>query len=405
MKRAMILVAAATIWMGCGGGSSGGDGTGGNGNATGTVGTAGGSVNHSSGFQVQIPQGALSGSATVSVKAVALPQALPTGITVEGQAYQVDMGTATMSKPATVSFPLPASYSQASPGGLHIYRWDGQLWTSAGGTVKGSTIATGTLGWSIWVLGTGRSLHKPFDFWNECCYDASVYVHRYFLKHPDLDAPINPLWGFPAFLNAVPKPRALFPQGCYSFCVEWVIPPTTSSSSPMLVHWIVGNVPPPGNWGYCLDQSSNDLVPETVQFTTSVSPYVPGPCPPSQNVGSGGGVPVPLAGTWTLSLRCVTQVNPAMSITFTVSQQGGSFTGSGTGTDYTGAPLSGTIQGGYYASTNTISGTVSISTGTTLARVDSFSAALVSDTGYVPFTVTSHTGYEGCVVEGRFVKQ
>lgn len=94
-----------------------------------------------------------------------------------------------------------------------------------------------------------------------------------------------------------------------------------------------------------------------------------------------------------------------MTLTFTVAQQGGGFTGAGTGTDYSGIPLSGTLQGAYYASTGTISGTISISSSNILVRTDVFSAPLVSDTGYVRFTVTSHTGYEGCVIEGRFVKQ
>ncbi len=412
MRRSFLLAVAAAFLAGTGCGSQGGEdnsGSGGGGGGTGgtgTVGATGGSVSHPSGVTVQVPAGALGGDVALTIAPVSLPQALPSGISAAGDAYRVEMGTATLSKPATIRFPVPPAAASSPAGALRFYRWDGQLWTSAGGVVSGNTIRTGTRAWSIWVLGTGPSLHKPFDFWNECCYDANVYVHQYFLRHPDLDAPINPLWGFPAFVNSVPHERAVFPQGCYSFCVDWTIPPTSTNPLPSVWHEIVGKNPPPvGNWDYCLDENSNDLVPPIVQFTTEIGSGLPGPCGPSQNVGSGGGVPVSLAGTWTLFLRCVTQVNPAMSFTFAISAQGGSFTGSGSGTDYTGIPLTGTVQGGYYASTNTLSGTVSISSGATLIRVDNFSAPLVSDTGYVRFTVTSHTGFEGCTLEGRFVKQ
>ncbi|HQR30133.1 MAG TPA: hypothetical protein PLL32_06960 [Anaeromyxobacteraceae bacterium] len=381
------------------------------------MGTAGGTVTHSSGVKVQIPAGALSGNTTVTVQEVALPHALPAGVTAVGPVYEVSLGSATLQRAATLEFPFPISTAQPAPGSHRFYRWDGELWTSAGGTPRGDAFSTGTRSFSAWVLGTGPSLHKPFDFLNDCCYDASVYVDRYFLRHPDLDAPINPSWGFPVPVNAVPRPRAVFPQGCYSFCAEWVIPPTSSNPLPSLRHAVIGGVPPEGNWNYCLDENSNDLVPETVLFSTSVSArldgpggsrtgaVVEGPCPAAQAVGSGGGVPVGLAGTWSLLLRCSGQANPAMTLTFTVAQQGGGFTGAGTGTDYSGIPLSGTLQGAYYASTGTISGTISISSSNILVRTDVFSAPLVSDTGYVRFTVTSHTGYEGCVIEGRFVKQ
>jgi hypothetical protein len=129
--------------------------------------------------------------------------------------------------------------------------------------------------------------------------------------------------------------------------------------------------------------------------------------------GGGGGsssggssTPTTVTGTWRLSGRCVNQSSDAYNFLISLNEtSGGSFTGSGSGTDYTGTPLQVFLSGNYNSASKFLSATQKMTfTGQTCAREDSFSTTLTSnDTGYITMTKTHDCG--GCVAQTRMIKQ
>lgn len=113
--------------------------------------------------------------------------------------------------------------------------------------------------------------------------------------------------------------------------------------------------------------------------------------------GEGGAADI--VGVWRFSLRCEdSQVIVINSVPIQLNESsGGSISGSGSGTDVGGAPISVQISGAYSSSTKVLSGQVSGG-----ARVVGFSANMSSgDTGWV---ATQNVSGAGCPAGVRFVR-
>jgi hypothetical protein len=90
-------------------------------NVTKTVGTMGGTVNASTGTAVQIPAGALSAQAMITIQSLAAPA--PSGTVLVGQAYDFGPQGASFSSPVTITLPIdPAKFpSGRSSADVRIY--------------------------------------------------------------------------------------------------------------------------------------------------------------------------------------------------------------------------------------------------------------------------------------------
>lgn len=126
--------------------------------------------------------------------------------------------------------------------------------------------------------------------------------------------------------------------------------------------------------------------------------------------GGGGGGSTPTAtltvsGVWQTHFRC--QSDPAdlavMNVTINESAAG-SFTGSGNGTDTSGATLKFTLAGSYTSSSHLMSGTLTTTNSANpCVRTDTFSTTLTSyDTGYINMVQSSACG---CAGQIRMIKQ
>jgi hypothetical protein len=224
------------------------------------------------------------------------------------------------------------------------------------------------------------------------------------LAHPDLDAPLTQSWGVPVFLPPFNNGAyGIYPQGSYRFCAEfWVDDGFPENQG--LHHVFIGGEDP--NFSYSLNENSSDIVPPLVQFNTSDN-RIAGPCPGIRNVGTDpgtnpDGTPITVAGTWRIAMRCMGFEEDAAVVDVIINESGGEFSGSGTGQDYDGTPMTVDIQGGYYTYENTISGTITFTADNGAQRTDGFNVVLVNDTGYVPLIKDSAT--TGCDGEVRFLK-
>lgn len=117
------------------------------------------------------------------------------------------------------------------------------------------------------------------------------------------------------------------------------------------------------------------------------------------------GAPVTTTGTWRLLGRCSGSSSDAWDLLVNLNEtSGGNFTGSGTGTDYTGTPLQVSISGNYNSTSKLISLTITTtSPGVSCVRKDTMSTTLTSnDTGYITATQTQVCG---CTAQIRMIKQ
>jgi len=125
--------------------------------------------------------------------------------------------------PVTISFSklnLDASLPQ---GALGIYRWDGTEWSFVGGVLvaQAGTVSTEVRSFSVFVLGTGASLHKTITFTNgDLLYDYVVSPYQYSLAHPMMDSPISSL-SVAVFARAGHTARMSLAQGIYTFRIDW----------------------------------------------------------------------------------------------------------------------------------------------------------------------------------------
>lgn len=370
-----------------------------------TIDSQGGTIQHEDGVRIEIPEGAVDSPSQFSISKVDLPQILPGDISYNNDVYEVLFDGVELKKPVKLVFPLNDNNLTTEPGYLGLYKWDGERWYYAGGYVEGNEISTYVTGFSVFVIGTGRSLHKKFEFSNLFGYNCSVYVDSYELAHPDLDAPLTGSWGVPVFLppNSFPGAFGRYPQGSYRFCAEfWVDDGMPEDQG--LHHVFIGDEDP--NFSYSLNENSSDIVPPLVQFNTFDN-KIPGPCPGIRNVGSDpgtnpDGTPITVSGTWRIFLRCIGFEEDAAIFDLIINESGGEFTGNGTGEDYDGTPMTVRIQGGYYTYENRISGTITFTANTGAERIDGFNLVLVNDTGYVELIKESTT--TGCDGEVRFLK-
>jgi len=276
------------ILLACGGGSGGGN-EGDNSHSvdiSAIIGNQGGSLEHDDGVTVEVPEGAIDGDVEFSITRVELPQILPGGNVANGGVYRIESESGELNMPVTVTLPLTHENLTADSGVLGVYKWDGQRWYYTGGNVEDDVISTGVNGFSVFTIGTGRSLHKPFEFRNSIGYNCAVYVDSYKLAHPDIDAPLTGDWGVPVFVPPFdyPTARGVYPQGSYRFCAEYWVDDGFPEDQGWH-HVFIGNDGP--NFTYSLNENSSEIVPPLVQFDT-LTKENPGLCP-----GESGARPAP----------------------------------------------------------------------------------------------------------------
>ena len=112
--------------------------------------------------------------------------------------------------------------------------------------------------------------------------------------------------------------------------------------------------------------------------------------------------PKTITGTWEFHLRCIGESTDVILTTIKINQtSGGSFNGSGSGTDYDGTPFTIQISGNYNSSTRYFTAEMQ-AIFSTHTRIDHFSTTLNSDdTGYIATTCTQNCG---CDAEVRLVR-
>lgn len=114
--------------------------------------------------------------------------------------------------------------------------------------------------------------------------------------------------------------------------------------------------------------------------------------------------PVPISGTWRVQLRCQGYSTDAIDMTVLISAAGGTFSGSGNGTDYNGSAVTMQINGTYNTGNSTIAGTLAFTEGA-YSRQDTFTATITNgDTGWVQ-TVCQSGCADSCTAEIDLTKQ
>ncbi len=114
--------------------------------------------------------------------------------------------------------------------------------------------------------------------------------------------------------------------------------------------------------------------------------------------------PISVTGTWEFHFRCAGAGTDAVVTNLSLNEaSGGTFTGSGSGTDYNGTPMNVDITGSYTSSTHLLTGDItSTFQGNSCVREDTFSVTLQSnDTGYVD---TTQVQVCGCPAQVRLLK-
>jgi len=139
----------APTWAGLTSGSSGGTTGSGVTSTTGSAAVdpaAGGTVGLGSNASVNIPAGALNGtaSATVAIQQVNNPPSAPAGFSLLGSVYEFTVGGSTgysFAKPVTLTFTFdPTAVPAGETPAVYYYDETKDQWVSLGGTVSGSTI-------------------------------------------------------------------------------------------------------------------------------------------------------------------------------------------------------------------------------------------------------------------------
>ncbi|MCP4679816.1 MAG: hypothetical protein GY854_30860 [Deltaproteobacteria bacterium] len=311
-KLFICLVLSAAITLGCGDDAKQGEDYE---SVSETIGNGGGTIVHPAGFSLDFDEDTLGEDVEVTVSEVDIPQSLPNQIEAASKSFAVDIGGAALARPVKIGFNLDSEQSTMEEGSLVMYRWDGSSWGSVGGQIDSETgnFSSYVTGFSIFILGTGRSLHKKFEFKNDGPHNALALVADYELAHPDLDAPITFQSGVPVFPPPYNHPVGRFqhyPQGWYQFCVEWEEEGDQGYED---WHKLVGGTKP--DWNYSLDLNTSLDVPPVIQFDTGPTSRIEGLCPPSNNLTEGGSSQqdIAVAGNWS----AVNAPFSSMSITST----------------------------------------------------------------------------------------
>ena len=412
-----VLVLMSLVGCSGGGGGGGDDGGGGGGGGggdnetiTATIDETGGTLSHPDGVRLEVPPDALEGPENFYITAIDdLPQVLPSEIEANDKSYKIEFDGTELKAPVKLTLPLTNENLTYNEAYLGIYKWDGQRWYYAGGVVPVGEISTHINEFSIFVIGTGRSLHKRFAFQNSIGWNCAVYVDSYRLAHPDLDAPLTGTFGVPVFLppNNTPNVEGVYPQGSYRFCAEfWINEKDHPPDDYGWYHVFIGSDDP--YFDFHLNENTSDVVPPQVLFDTIDFRYR-GRCPGIRNVGTDpganpDGTPITIAGTWRFHLRCQGYDDDAAELIIVINEAGGEFNGTGTGEDYSGEPFSIEIQGGYYKYDNIISGTIKSTSNSGATRLDTFSTKLVNDNKYFPITLEQCSTGGCCPAEVKLVK-
>jgi len=250
-----------------------------------TVDETGGIVEDPTGFTIEFPAGALSDSASVSLSEVTLPAALPGNIIAGGRAYKIDgLDGVALNTPVTISF-TQTNVDTSLPGGaLGIYRWDGTEWTFVGGVLdtQTGTVSTEVSSFSVFILGTGASLHKTITFNNiDLLYDYVVSPYQYSLSYPLMDSPISSL-SVAVFARPTYTARMSLAQGIYTFCMDWDTGIADEQDRKIYNHRIMGSYP--GDPAIVVTEETNQTVPPLIHVGITGATYV-GRCPGPINMG------------------------------------------------------------------------------------------------------------------------
>lgn len=255
-----------------------------------TVGTNGGTVTGPEGFSVTLHQGAVDTTVTIDITETTQPYYLPPSITAVSKYLKVELAGDSLRLPATVQFPLTGVPAGTPIGRVGIYRWDDVQWTLVGGAKNADStgVQASVAGFSIFVLGTGPSLHKPVEFNPHLnLYNPVIRVHEYELAHPELDCP--PGQSVVVFKPPTNTPaRMILPQGKYSFCYYWTQGQVDEHQNLIYYYAIMGDLP--DHPAVSLNEDSNDLVPPVLNLNDLVTGQ--GVCPGGP-IPAGGTPPVP----------------------------------------------------------------------------------------------------------------
>ncbi len=284
-----VFLAASMIALACAPlGSCGGDDVM-TGDVMTTIESIGGELSHPDGVRIEVPGGALGDPARFAITRVGLPAPLPGNILPGDRAFAIETDATELHLPVIVEFDAAGIDPLLPPGAVAIYSWDGAGWSTVGGDSDGFTVRTEVTGFSVFILGTGASLHKKVDFSpTASVWPVVVRPFQYLLARPDLDAPIGNV-SVAVFPRAGYTGRMSLPQGQYSFCIDWHTDETDELSQLIYYHYFLGAVPAAP--AIILAEGTNDTVPP-VLFVSDSGATAQGRCPPPQNLG-----PTPPPGT------------------------------------------------------------------------------------------------------------
>jgi hypothetical protein len=204
---------------------------------------------------------------TVRITETSLPYFLPPLITAVSKVVKVELVGDSLCLPVTLQFPLTGVPTGTPIGRVGIYRWDGVQWSLVGGTrtADGTGIQGSVAEFSMFVLGTGPSLHKPVEFNPHMnSNNPVVSIRQYRLAHPELDAP--PGQSVVVFRRAIVinEARMILPQGSYSFCYDWEEGRVDAQGNLIYYHAFIGELP--DHPAVSLNEDSNDLVPPVLNL-------------------------------------------------------------------------------------------------------------------------------------------
>lgn len=246
---------------------------------------SGGVAQHPTGFTVDFPAGALADSVIVSLSEVALPEVLPGNVIAGNRAYKIDgLDNIVLNAPVTISFSQTNVDTSLPEGALGIYRWDGASWSFVGGVVdaQAGTVSTEVSSFSVFILGTGASLHKTITFANaDLLHNYVVSPYQYLLAYPLMDSPISSL-SVAVFARPGYTARMSLAQGIYTFCMDWDSGEVDENNRTIYNYRFIGDYP--NNPAIKITENTNATVPPLISVGVSGSTYV-GRCPGPINMG------------------------------------------------------------------------------------------------------------------------
>jgi hypothetical protein len=110
--------------------------------------TVGGTVRLSDGASITVPPKALDTSSSVRVAVSTRPPDDKSGLSLDGDVYEFDLGSAALVKPVTITLPT----RRADGRSLTIVRWNGTRWEALGGTVSDDTISVEVSDCSLYAV-------------------------------------------------------------------------------------------------------------------------------------------------------------------------------------------------------------------------------------------------------------